>query len=264
MKRNEKNIAAAQAFIARTFAEQIGLPGSMLTAGNYIVGRPGGTVRSRDGKPTVDLSRDLCDNTLHVTVSDGYSVKEELKALGFRFDPGSTNWSRSVDTVAEAVEVIDALPGIVAGYDYPLDKSTEEIFAAVFTAVEAAPPAKKEDTYEFPADFDSRIEQGAAAAYVDLRGSERALYHGCGYHLAVIDGGRITALRRVGGDMPLDQEPADYIRETIAPWLGMHAGADVRIGMCSCYQFCDPSPIKLDAVGIAKIARRIALELAEA
>ena len=105
-----------------------------------------------------------------------------------------------------------------------------------------------------------RAKEDGPILAIDLQGEEKDLYSGAGYHLVAVIDGQIKAVRRVGGDMTYEElESGDYSRymqDVVQPWLKSQDGADIYIGMMSCFQFCDPEPIE-GASGFALISRLI-------
>ena len=108
--------------------------------------------------------------------------------------------------------------------------------------------------------FLQRAKEDGPILAIDLHGEEKDLYSGAGYHLVAGSDGASKAVKRVGGDMTHEEiESGDYsryAREVIQPWLKAQDGADIYIGMMSCYQFCDPQPVE-GASGFALISRLI-------
>ena len=97
--------------------------------------------------------------------------------------------------------------------------------------------------------FLQRAKKDGPILAIDLHGEEKDLYSGAGYHLVAVIDGAIKAVKRVGGDMTHEEiESGDYsryAREVIQPWLKAQDGADIYIGMMSCYQR-SPTPVYLD------------------
>ncbi len=241
MKRTPENITAAVEYLEALEAGDYGLQSSILNALNYIIGRPGGTVVSREKKnlPTLHIAPNRIGGGIDVWVSNGYFVKNELKQLGFHYDSGSENWSKTV-APTDVIPLVNSIHPRVAGYDYD---TGEDIFTLPEPKTDEVSEPEPSQKVNFPPNFQDRIKNNGITEYVDLIGPEKDLYHNCGYHLACVEDGQITDLRILGGDMTHGQEMTDYVENKIEPWLRSKDGAEIFVGMCSCYQFVEPERI---------------------
>jgi len=108
--------------------------------------------------------------------------------------------------------------------------------------------------------FSERIEEGAAAAYVDLLEPEKELYKGAGWFLAAVENGRITAIKSIDEDLTPDEMSECFkgkidlsrIGKILLDWVG---DREVYLGMMSCCQFCVPE--RFNAEKLPRIARLI-------
>ncbi len=104
-----------------------------------------------------------------------------------------------------------------------------------------------------------RIEQAQACEVINLIGSEKDLYTGCGWKLA-----RFVGSTLVGFFDPQEvkyqediQAMADEAVESALAWLANAEGeGEVWLVMCSCYQLCEPRRImSSDVASLADMAQ---------
>ena len=109
-----------------------------------------------------------------------------------------------------------------------------------------------------------RIEQAPACEVINLTEAEKDIYSGAGWNLARFVDGRLIDFFN-----PADVEYREDVHAMVAEalenaiaWIATHTQGEIWLGMCSCYQFCEPRRIILtDAVAIAHMARVFAEQM---
>ena len=99
----------------------------------------------------------------------------------------------------------------------------------------------------------NRIEK-AACDFITLNDAEADLYHGAGEAVAVVKNGEISSFDYLG-NFDGNDEAKNLCQNLLDQ---QNAGADIYLGMCSGYTFCDPEKIDMGATGAAKLMRKIA------
>ena len=101
--------------------------------------------------------------------------------------------------------------------------------------------------------FKNRIEKDACN-FISLNDAEANLYSGSGEAVATVKDGEILSFDYLG-NFEADDEAKDLCQNLLDQQNG---GADIYLGMCSSYTFCDPEKIDMGSTGAAKIMRKIA------
>jgi len=101
--------------------------------------------------------------------------------------------------------------------------------------------------------FENRIEK-AACDFITLNDAEADRYHGAGEAIATVKDGEILSFDYLG-NFEADDEAKDLCQNLLDQ---QNSGADIWLGMCSSYTFCDPEKIDMGSTGAAKLMRKIA------
>lgn len=115
-----------------------------------------------------------------------------------------------------------------------------------------------------------RIEAAPACDVINLRESEKDLYHGTGWHLACFDGETLIQLYSPLKDVafsPDREQMLDDLGQRIINYIETAKG-EIWFAMCSCYQLCEPVAVsapsgRYDARVLAKVVRCFVKELDE-
>ena len=101
--------------------------------------------------------------------------------------------------------------------------------------------------------FKNRIEKDACD-FISLNDAEADLYSGAGEAVATVKDDQIIAFDYLG-----NFDANDDAKQLCQNLLDQqNNGADIYLGMCSSYTFCDPKQIDMGSTGAATVMRKIA------
>lgn len=112
---------------------------------------------------------------------------------------------------------------------------------------------------------ESRITQAPACKIIQIEEAEYPHYTGCGVRLARFENDAVVGMFNPA-DVAWQKDTEAMANEALdnaIAWLS-NAEGEVWVGVCSCYQLCEPSRITMtDAAAIARLARMIGDEFRE-